>query len=257
MTMQGTVPIAFGSPAAAPEVGVEPVVQQVAEPPVEPQATTPPEIPGQVGQTESAPVESSVQQPANEYEQRFKDTQRALAQREQEIIRRDAQIELLKSLAAQQPQHREPPPPAFNVEEFKQKVGLQPDLLVDQMIERDNYWRDQFVRQEMRLQEQLAQLNPDYQTLQPALKAIEDMPEMQHLSPSARMEMVKRIQATTSGPRATMPPTGTAPGQRRVVPPTAQPPTGEQRFAAQLVASGAAKTQTVPGAIAWQVSGRK
>lgn len=255
--MQGTVPIAFGSPSPAPEVGVEPQGTQVVEPPVTPAATTPPEQPGQVEPTESAPVESTVQQPVNEYEQRYKDTQRALEQQRLESLRKDAQIELLKGIATGQPQaSRTPTPPPFDVNEFKQKVSIEPALLVDQIMERDNYWRDQLVQQEMRIQQQLAQLNPEYTALQPALKAIEDMPETAFLSPSVKAEMVRRIQATTSGPRATMPPTGTAPGQRRVVPPAPQPPTGEQRFAAHLQASGAAKTQTVPGAIAWQVSPR-
>lgn len=257
--MQGTVPIAFGSPSPAPEVNVEPQGQQVVEPPVESTATTPPAEPGQVEQTEAAPVESNVQQPEqNEYQRRWQDTQRALAAREMEANALKAQVELLKSMAAPQTRPAPEPPKPVDIEALRNEVNLTPSKMIDEIIARDRYYDEKLARQAMYFEEQLAKLNPDYATVQPALKAIEDMPEMQFLSPSQKVEMVKRIQAATSnGQRPAMPSVGTPPGQRRVVPPPAQPMSNEQRFAAHLRASGAVKEKTVPGTMPWTITREK
>lgn len=257
--MQGSVPIAFGSPVTAPEGGAESQEAQIVEPSGAPETAVSPEQQGQAEQQESAPVEnnpSTGQQ--DEYQRRWQDTQRALAAREMELVKAHAQVEMLQRMAAPKAQPAPEPPKPVDLAALRQEVDLTPSKMIDIIADRDRYFQEQLARQAMYFEGQLSQRDPEYTELQPALNAIEDMPEAQYLSPAAKLALVKRIKAATgTTQRASIPPTGSAPGQRRVGSAPVQPISNEQRFAPQLRASGAVRDQTKPGVITWQVTREK
>ena len=237
----------FASPGFIPgrERNDEPQPATGQQPPADGAANTSPQAGSSATDTTVAD-DTSTQTQGENWEQRFKDTQRTLSDRDQTLAVMQAQLDVLKAVATQR--QAEPPQPAFDFEAERKKVAEEAVTNPAAVLEfnekvralQDGYWARQTAELRQQIEELRAQTDPAYAEVKSGLDAIADLPEIKALTPRARVELAKRMKAVYAGQTRMQPPAG-MPAGRRVMPEPPKQPDNVEKFRPWLVASGAIK----------------
>ena len=210
---------------------------------------------------EAAPVEAAEERPeaqtemttepvATNWEQRAKDAQRALSERDRSVQDLRVELEVIKRTMGANSQ------PARDIkaeiEKLESEVRDDPANAVRYVhqllaMRDDHYQRElQGLRQEFERRE--LDRNPEAKALQESLSVVQDIPEFQYLPLQAQIEVARRFRATASSPQV-RPPGGV--GGKAVA--AKKQVTPEERFGAFLRASGAIKNSVPRGVVQFRV----
>ena len=205
--------------------------------------------PVEAGEARPADQNESTTEPAgSQWEQRAKDAQRALAERDRGLQDLRVELEVLKRTMGANSQPVQDV--KAEIEKLESEVRDDPANAVRYVhkllaMRDDHYQRElQGLREE--LQRKDLQANPEYKAIQESLKLVQDIPEFQFLPLQTQMEVARRMRANTSQMR----PPGSV-GGKAVAPKKAVTP--EERFGAFLRASGAIRSQAPRGVVPFRM----
>jgi len=223
--------------------------------------------PDQAGATGASDVSPSETQGADnqqrtkpeDYEKRWKDTQRALSERETSLKQMQAQVELLTKLVGNPAQEKQAQQVSAQmkerIEQLKRESITDPGVLVDyfnEMLQGQHQYIQQLqsqIREEM--EAKMLSQSPDYAEMQEAMQALDqegfaDMP----LAMKARIAgaMRKHYVAKNGTGTPVLNPPG-AVGSRRAATDVRKPTNKREQFASFLKASGAVTSGDEKGII--------
>jgi hypothetical protein len=188
-------------------------------------------------------------EPANSnWEQRAKDAQRALAERDRGIQDLRVELEVMKRTMGANSQPVQDV--KAEIEKLESEVRDDPANAVRYVHKllamRDDHYQRELYGLREELQRKELSNNPEYKAIQESLKLVQDIPEFQYLPVQVQAEVARRMRANTSQMR----PPGSVggkvvAGKKQVTP--------EERFGAFLRASGAIKSQAPRGVVPFRM----
>lgn len=211
--------------------------------------------------TEAAPAEAEETRPESQtelstepvdsqWEQRAKDAQRALSERDRGIQDLRVELEVLKRTMGSNSQ------PAQDIkaeiEKLESEVRDDPAHAVRYMHQllamRDEHYQRELQNLKSEFERREIDRNPETKAIRDSLKVVQDIPEFQFLPVQTQIEVAKRLRAAAATPQV-RPPGGVGgkavAGKKQVTP--------EERFGAFLKASGAIKSQAPRGVVQFRV----
>lgn len=197
---------------------------------------------------------------ATSWEQRAKDTQRALSDRDARLQRLEAQLEVYQKHLNAQPDTARTRDAKADLERLQEDIRNDPAQAVSYVnnlfAEHERQFGQALSQMAEHYESRLAEIDPASKALKESLKAIEDLPGVKFMPMQEKMELVRRMKTAFGGNgSAQMRPPGGV-GQQRVVTPQ-KPPTAEERWAAHLRASGATRSSAPKGVVPFVFEGRK
>lgn len=225
------------SPEPSDEAQIETANQPAAE-----------AAPAEAGETRpDGPTETTAEPAATNWEQRAKDSQRALSERDRALQELKVELEVLKRTAGVNSQ------PARDVkaeiEKLEEDVRNDPANAVRYMHQilamRDEHYARELQGIRSEFERKTIERDPDYKAVQDSLKAVQDIEAFAGLPLAAQIEVAKRMRAQSQPVQ--MQPRGGVGAVRAVAP--KKEPTNDERFGPWLRASGAVKAQAPKGVV--------
>jgi len=190
--------------------------------------------------------ESTTGSAGSQWEQRAKDAQRALSDRDRHLQDLRVELEVLKRTVGQQAQPERDM--KAEIEKLESEVRDDPANAVRYMHQilamRDEHYQRELHSLRGEFERKEIERDPDAKAVRDSLKVVQDIPEFQFLPLQAQMEVAKRFRAAANGGQM-RPPGGV--GGKAVA--GKKPVTPEERFGSFLRASGAIRSQAPRGGV--------